>query len=182
MLKKTITFSDLDGNSITDDFYFHMSKAELVEWQLGKNGGMEDYLRMIVATKDTALIISTFKDILLKSYGVRSADGRSFLKSEQASREFEGTEAYSNLFIELVTNAQAGAEFINGIVPKDLSDKLKSKTVSVDLPATPAEVPPFKMPETPPSKNLLVGPRDPSTMSREELIEAFQNEVRRSGD
>jgi hypothetical protein len=185
MLKKTITFEDLDGNLITEDFYFHMSKAELVEWQLGREGGMEEHLREILANKNTSLILSTFKQILLKSYGVRSADNRSFVKSEQTTREFEGTDAFSQIYIELVSSAQAGVEFINGIMPKDISDKIKDAkaSIEVDLPLQSVQGPTFKMPETPVSTSPLGLPKDPSAMSREELIAEFQKKnYLRSGD
>jgi hypothetical protein len=120
VLKKTITFPDLDGNEVTDDFYFHLSKAELVEMEVSHGGGMRQYLTSIIESGNGGMIIAAFKEILAKAYGKRSADGRSFLKSDQYTMEFLGSEAYSKLFMELVTDAQASAEFVNGIMPADL--------------------------------------------------------------
>lgn len=117
MLKKTISYTDYDGNERTEDFYFNLSKAELGEMELSTAGGMEKMLKSIVADEDGKRMIEIFKDIILKSYGVKSLDGKRFIKSAELREEFSQTEAYSNLFIELLTNADKASEFINGIMP-----------------------------------------------------------------
>ena len=127
MLKRSITFEDYNGDTVTQDFYFHLSKAEMVELELSVDGGLSQKLQDIVNSNDGHLIIQTFKDLVLKSYGIRSEDGRRFEKSDEIRRDFQSSEAYSALFMELVTNADAAAEFVNGIVPKGLEadmDKL----------------------------------------------------------
>lgn len=117
MLKKTITYEDFDGNSRTEDFYFNLSKAEVLEMELGISGGMTQMLTKIIAAQDGERIIKTFKDIILKAYGEKSPDGKRFVKSEEISTAFSQTEAYSQLFMELATDANAAANFVNGIVP-----------------------------------------------------------------
>lgn len=117
MLKKTITYTDFDGNERTEDFYFNLSKAEIIEMELGVSGGMSQMLNKIIAAQDGEKIIKTFKEIILKAYGEKSPDGKRFIKSEELSTAFSQTEAYSKLFIELVTNADAAAKFMNGIIP-----------------------------------------------------------------
>ena len=121
MLKKTITFEDLDGNLVTDDFYFHLSKAEIAEMELTKTGGLETYIRGIVAAEDRAEIVKFFKQIISMSVGARGADGRQFIKNDEVRDAFEQTDAYSVLFMELATDADAGAAFINGIVPRGMN-------------------------------------------------------------
>lgn len=121
MLKKTITYKDLDGNEVTDDFYFHISKSELVKLHVSAGEGFRDYLMNVVNSGDGGKIIEEFERILRLAYGVRSADGKSFLKRPGAFEEFQGTDAYDQLFMQLVTNAQASAEFVNGIVPSELA-------------------------------------------------------------
>ena len=118
MLKKTISYTDFDGNERTEDFYFNLSKAEIMEMELGVVGGMTQMLNKIVATQDSKKIIETFKDIILKAYGEKSPDGRRFIKNQELTDAFSQTEAYSELFMELATNADAAAAFINGIAPK----------------------------------------------------------------
>lgn len=139
MLKKTIEYNDLDGNKVTEDFYFHFSKAELAEMELSMGGGMRAYLQDIIGSENGGQIIATFKDILSKAYGRRSDDGKSFLKSPEISAHFLGTEAFSKLFMELVTDAQKSAEFITGVMPAEISDKMKDEPVrafsEVQLPA-----------------------------------------------
>lgn len=119
MLKKTMTFTDYNDNERTEDFYFNLSKAELSEMELSTTGGLGQMIQDIVAAQDTPRIISIFKDLILKSYGIKSADGRRFIKSKELSMEFAQTEAYSDLFMLLATDEAAATEFINGIVPQE---------------------------------------------------------------
>ena len=120
MLKKTIPYKDYNGVERIEDFYFNLSKAEAMEMELSITGGLTEMIRKIVAAQDTPTIIATFKQIILKAYGEKSADGRRFIKSEELSKAFSETEAYSILYMELATDANAAAEFVNGIVPKDV--------------------------------------------------------------
>lgn len=117
MLKKTITYEDYDGNKRTEDFYFNLSKAEILEMEMGVSGGMTQMLDRIIAEQDSEKIIKTFKEIILKAYGEKSPDGKRFIKSEELSTAFSQTEAFSQLFMELATDADAAAKFVNGIVP-----------------------------------------------------------------
>lgn len=118
MLKKTITYTDYNGVERTEDFYFNLSKAEVTEMELSVNGGLTQMLNNIVAAKDGAQIIKTFKEIVLKSYGEKSPDGKRFIKSEEISKAFSQTEAYSEIFMELALNEDAAANFVKGIMPK----------------------------------------------------------------
>lgn len=117
MLKKTFTYVDYNGVERTEDHYFNLSKAELMEMELSTTGGLAEMINKIVAAQDAPSIIKVFKDLVLKAYGQKSADGRRFIKSKELSDEFSQTEAYSQLFMELATDADAAAAFVNGIVP-----------------------------------------------------------------
>lgn len=130
MLKKTIVFDDLDGKKITEDFYFNLNQAELAEWELRYEGGLENHLRTIVAARDGGAIIAAFRDIIAKTVGKRSEDGRRFIKTKEISDEFMETDAYSRLFIELVTDANAAANFIKGVVPAEMSKKIDDAETS----------------------------------------------------
>lgn len=134
MLKKSITYEDYNGNPVTEDFYFNLSKAEIVEMELSVEGGLREHLEAIVEAEDGKQIIAEMKNIVLKAYGVRSQDGKRFIKNERLREEFESTEAYSVLFMELVTNAGAAAEFINGVIPKDLQEAANAAQMSMDKP------------------------------------------------
>jgi hypothetical protein len=122
MLKKTIKYTDYDGNERTEDFYFNLSKAEVMEMEMGTNGGMEKMMAKIVAEQDSKRIVETFKEIIVKSYGEKSLDGKHFVKSKELADKFTQTEAYSELFMELATNANAAAVFINGIIPQGVAE------------------------------------------------------------
>lgn len=123
MLKKTITYTDFNGEEVQEDFFFHLSKAELVEMEMSHKGGLSATLARIVAAEDSKSIVAEFKNIILSSYGQRSDDGRRFVKNQQIRDEFESTEAYSELFMELVTNTDAAIEFVNGIIPANLAEE-----------------------------------------------------------
>lgn len=131
MLKKTIAYTDYDGNDRKEDFYFNLNKAEVVELQLGTIGGLTKTLEKIVQEKDSGRLIEYFKSIIMKAYGEKSPDGRRFIKSKELCDAFSQTEAYSNLFIELAGDAKAAAEFIDGILPKEASDTTKKPDLTV---------------------------------------------------
>ena len=117
MLKKTITYKDYNGVERTEDFMFNLTKAEILEMQLTKDGGMDAAIKKIVDAKDAPEIMRVFKDLILKSYGIVSDDGRRFIKSKEISDSFAQTEAFSMLFMELATDTDAASAFVNGIVP-----------------------------------------------------------------
>ena len=122
MLKKTIAYTDYNGTQREEDFYFNLTKAELMEMEMSTSGGLAEMIQNIVKAQDAPSIIKVFKDLVLKAYGEKSLDGKRFMKVDEngtpLSIAFSQTEAYSNLFMELATNAEAAAEFVNGIVPK----------------------------------------------------------------
>lgn len=121
MLKKTITYTDYNGVEKTEDFYFNLTKAELMKMELMTAGGLTETITRIVNAKDAPAIIAIFEDLILKAYGVKSPDGKRFEKSQALRDEFAQTEAYSILFMELATDADAAAKFVNGIVPADMT-------------------------------------------------------------
>lgn len=133
MLKKTITYQDYNGNEITEDFYFNLSKAEVTEMELSRTGGLSKYIERIVAAKDVPAIINEFKYLVLKSYGVKSEDGKRFIKSEELSQAFAQTEAYTELFVELVSDAEAAAKFANGIIPNPKGVENKTLPLNKDI-------------------------------------------------
>ena len=119
MIKKTITYNDYNGVERTEDFYFNLNKAELMKMEMAIKGGMAEMIQRIVAAQDAPAIIEVFEDLIKRSYGVKTPDGRGFVKRVADLEEFMATEAYSNLFMELATDADKAAEFVNGIVPAD---------------------------------------------------------------
>ena len=121
MLRKTITYTDFNGNERTEDFYFNLTKAELTEMEMVTDGGLTNKLQRIVDTNDTKSMIDTFKDIICRSYGVKSEDGKRFVKNDEIRNAFVQSEAYSELFMELVTDPEASAAFVNGIIPQNLN-------------------------------------------------------------
>jgi hypothetical protein len=118
MLKKTIEYVDFDGKQRKEDFYFNLTKAEVTEMELSAEGGLSNALNRIVAAQDSKRIVETFKDLVLRSYGEKSPDGKRFIKNQELRDAFSQTEAYSELFMELATDAEKAAAFINGIVPQ----------------------------------------------------------------
>jgi hypothetical protein len=120
VLKKTIKYTDFNGEEAQEDFLFHLSKAELVELEMSHEGGFVESMQKVVEAEDNKTIIAEFKKIILQSYGKKSMDGKRFIKNQTMRDEFESSEAYSTLFMELVTDTDAAIEFMNGIIPGDL--------------------------------------------------------------
>lgn len=120
MLKKAITYTDYNGVERKEDFYFNLSKAEVMEMELGTEGGLSGMIQKIVAAQDIPSIAKIFKDLILKAYGEKSADGKRFIKNPELSEAFSQTEAYSELFMGLATNPEEAATFVNGIMPGNI--------------------------------------------------------------
>lgn len=142
MLKKTITFKDLDGQDVTEDFYFNLSAVELAEMEIG-NSNISDRLKKIIESEDTGQIFQMFKEILTKAVGKRSDDGRRFVKNQDVVDEFFQSNAYEVLFFEWIADGNAAAEFINGLMPADLEQVVSGlatnqKVTDVQLPEQPA--------------------------------------------
>lgn len=119
MLKKTYTYTDWNGKERTEDFYFHLSKSKLSEMDL-KKGGYAEWVNEIIAAKDNETLVETFKKTILASYGEIAPDGRRFIQSNELSEAFSQTPAYDMLFMELISSADAAANFFNSIVPEDV--------------------------------------------------------------
>ena len=117
MLKRTFKFVDYNGNPRTEDHYFNLTQAEVTELELSVDGGLTAMINRVVQAQYGRQIIDTMKDIILKSYGVKSPDGRRFIKNQEVRDAFAQTEAYSQLFMELATNAKAASDFVAGIIP-----------------------------------------------------------------
>lgn len=128
MLKLTKKYTNFNGKEVTEDLYFNLTKAEIATMQLEVEGGFDGFLQKIIETDNIPELMKQFQKIILMSYGVKSSDGRRFEKSEKLRTEFSQTQVYSDLFIELATDAEAAANFIKGIIPSDLVSKLNIKS------------------------------------------------------
>jgi len=137
MLKKTIKYTDYNGEVREEDFFFNLSKAELTEMQLSVDGGMTEFVEKIIKTRNTPELMELFKKIILKSYGEKSLDGKRFIKIDENGKPlsigFSQTEAYSELYMELATDSKAAAAFINGVVPGDLATQLNDEQHKKEL-------------------------------------------------
>lgn len=138
MVKKTITYTDYNGVERTEDFYFNLTKAELMEMQLSMEGGMRAYIQRIMAAKSQLALVNLFKQILLLSYGKKSDDGRLFLKNDTIRAEFEAHPVYSQIYMELSLNEEKAAEFINGLIPADMRNQNPAMEMAATANAVPA--------------------------------------------
>lgn len=128
MLKKTITCKNFNDVETTEDYWFNLTESEILEMQLGTAGGLDESLKQIVAGMDLPRMVNFFKDFVLKAYGVKSPDGKRFIKNDEIREAFSQTNAYNKLFMELAFDDVAAAEFINGVIPKDVADKMSEIT------------------------------------------------------
>ena len=124
MVVKKIKYTDFNGVDREEEFMFNLTEAEITEMELTTDGGLSDSIKKIISAQDTPEIIKTFKMLLLKSYGEKSADGRRFIKSEELTEAFTQTNAYSQFFMELATDDKAAIAFINGIIPDSMRERV----------------------------------------------------------
>lgn len=127
MITKRIAYRDYNDVEREENFYFNLNKAELLEMDLTTAGGFQDMVKNIVDAKDNTRLYHLFKNIVLKAYGEKSADGKHFMKSEEISKQFEQTEAFSNLIVELLGNADTAAKFVSGILPADVAKEAEKE-------------------------------------------------------
>lgn len=132
MIVKHIKYTDYDGNVREEDFYFNLNKAEISEMELSEAGGYSKMLEKLQTSPDVPKIMAVFKDIILKSYGIKSDDGKRFIKSEQLSKEFTETEAYSELFMEIGSDPEKAKEFIVGILPADMRQQVAGEVKKLE--------------------------------------------------
>lgn len=121
MIKKTITYNDFNGSERTETFYFHYSQAEILEMELSVDGGFGERIQRIIDAKDQPSLIRVIKKFVLDAYGVKSDDGKRFIKNDDVRAAFEECPAFSIIFMEMVTNDVAAAEFVKGVVPADFA-------------------------------------------------------------
>ena len=144
MLKESITYTDFNGEERTEEFYFNLTKAELVELETSMHDGLSEAIKRIVAEDNQENIVKIFKEIILKAYGSKSIDGRRFIKNQEIRDDFAASEPYSVLFMKLATDAEAATAFVNGIVPTDLNKGTTPNT-------TPAAVTPISAAQNAPT-------------------------------
>lgn len=137
MLKKPIKFENWDGEEVEEIHYFNLSKPELLKMQVEQEGGFGKFLERISETKDEKQLVNQFERIIMMSYGVRSEDGKRFMKNDELRKEFMETRAYEALHEELTTDADKAAEFIKGILPKEIAADVTNEELLRQVPPPP---------------------------------------------
>lgn len=127
MIKWPIKYTDYNGNEISEDFYFNLNKAELIQMQFDVNGAYSQFIERVTNERDLKTIGAEFRKIILSSYGKKSDDGKRFIKTQELRDEFEQSEAYATLYVELLSDSDKMVNFVRGILPKDLQDARDSK-------------------------------------------------------
>lgn len=130
MLKRDITYEDFNGDTITESFYFNLTRTEVIELEVGYEGGLEAALKRIVAAENREQLVKEFKKIVLLSYGVKSEDGKRFIKSDELRAEFSQTAAFDVLFMDLATNDDSASTFVKGILPKDMAREVEKAEIA----------------------------------------------------
>lgn len=149
MLVKRIDYVDYNGNKRSEDFYFNFTEAEIQEINLRTPGGLKARLEKIVQEIDQEKLVSYFKSLILDAYGVKSEDGRRFIKSKELCEEFTQTEAYNKLFMQLTTDTNAAIEFVKGIIPNVSEPTAETKEPNLPDPAAVAQGRDLRVPEMP---------------------------------
>lgn len=140
MLKKTITYEDLDGNKVTEEFHFKLNTPEITEFATAYGNdteGIEAYFKWVVDTKDSGALIALLKDLVSRSIGKRAEDGKRFMKNEEIRLGFMESDAWPTFFMQLAENPAEMVEFFSGVVPSNMSESMRARMneETVELPA-----------------------------------------------
>lgn len=175
MLKKTIVFTDFNGDAQVEEWYFNLGKADLAEMEMATPGGMATYLKKITDNQDAQDIIDTFKMFVAKSVGKRSEDGRRHIRGPQITDEFMQSGAYEEFFMQLVTDADFAAEFINGLLPREIMAQIQN----VELPE-PKEYTVAELQSMDEAEFYRIAGNDPKNWTKDQMLAAFQRKNRQA--
>lgn len=178
MLKKSITFETFNDETVTEDHYFHLSKADLIELEVSHQGGLQAWITRIIETEDAKALIEEFKKLILWSYGKKSDDGRRFIKHEELRDDFRSSPAYESLFMELVTDSDAAAEFVNGIVPKGLGKDMEKMQGSTNAGDEAARVREMEEPAGEKTTGNVFETSPTRVLTREEFMDMDSDELK----
>ena len=135
MLKETIKYVDFNDLEREEDFYFNLTRTELIRMEMDKNGSLTGLIMKITKANDMPDIFEAMEKLILKAYGEKSVDGRFFNKSEEISNNFMNSPAYDKLFEKLTTDANYTYKFLIGILPKDLAEQARTNPEILKLTA-----------------------------------------------
>lgn len=124
MIKKTVTYTDYNGEERTESFYFHYTEAEILDMEMSEEGSFADRIQRIIDAKDKTALMKLIKKFVIDAYGVKSEDGKRFMKNDDLKTAFVECPAYSDIFMEMVTNDEVAAEFVNGVIPNTMKDRV----------------------------------------------------------
>ena len=125
MLKKTVTYTDYNGVERTEAFYFHYNEAEILDMEMSTEGGFAERIQKIIDAKDQVSLMQVIKKFVIDAYGVKSEDGKRFIKNDAVRTEFLESPAYSQIWMELVMDDEIAADFINNVIPSGMKEKLE---------------------------------------------------------
>lgn len=123
MLKKTYTYKDYNDVERTESFYFHFTEAEILDMEMSAEGGFAERVQRIIDAKDQAALMKLIKKFVIDAYGIKSDDGRRFIKNEEVKTAFLECPAFSDIFMDMVTNDELAAEFVNGVIPDTMKKR-----------------------------------------------------------
>ena len=123
MIKRTVTYEDYNGEKRTETFYFHFTEAEILDMEMSTEGGFAERIQRIIDAKDQSALMKLIKKFVIDAYGVKSDDGKRFIKNDEVKAAFLECPAYSDIFMDMVTDDKLAAEFVNGVVPKNMKNR-----------------------------------------------------------
>lgn len=139
MFKKTVEYTDFNGETVSEDLYFHLSEVELIEMELSVDGGLSAKLEKMITTANSREIVAYVKELILDSYGERSEDGKRFIKNDEVREAFAQSQAFSTILFELLQGEDAASKFVNALLPPDVVAKLKSVQESGNVQKAPQD-------------------------------------------
>ena len=129
MIKRTVTYEDYNGEKRTETFYFHYTEAEILDMEMSEEGSFAERIQRIIDAKDNTALMKLIKKFVIDAYGVKSDDGKRFMKNDEVKAAFLECPAYSDIFMDMVTDEDIAAEFVNGVIPNTMKDRVAKLTI-----------------------------------------------------
>lgn len=180
MIKQTIKYDDYNGEEQNEEFYFNLTKLEIMEMELKFEGGLEGHIKKLMETENGVDAYYLFKDLVLSSYGKKSDDGKRFIKSEEFRTDFESSPALGELIFGFMSEATSAATFVTGLLPSKMVAEVEAEAKKQAEATKPATDTPVELPTAPPVlvTETPIEEKKPQDMSREELLAAMKERNR----
>lgn len=123
MFKHSVEYVDFNGSDRKEDLYFHLSLPEVTRLEAEIGMGLEDYIKGLTTNQELNTLLAFLERMLLSSYGQKTSDGKSFIKSQVIREAFEYSQAYAEIFEQVLSNPDLARKFGENVADNGKSKK-----------------------------------------------------------